>query len=188
MDRRIARRSLAAPTLQSGRAAMTSCQKIEMTERKRSDVIGSAGVVLALVAFLGGGCDKGDEIRSTLETDRAAWDRQVAALRTNVSDLEARFQALPPAPTKGEGAVAAQAQRRRIQASIIGTKQTLFDIQSHIAASVGEVEEGIRQGDDQGNQALNGVAGRVNEYLRQQQQSVAVTQDAMTRMRGETRP
>src|SRR5262245_27249867 len=136
-----------------------------------------AAVLLLGGAALAGACDKSDQTRSALEIHRTEWDKQISALSRRNSDLEARFRALP-AP-KGDDLVAAQAQRRRLQASIVGTKQTLADIQSHLTDSAQQVEAAIGQGPVEGEEALNGVIVRMNEYVRLQEQTVAVNEDAL---------
>jgi predicted nucleic acid-binding Zn-ribbon protein len=131
---------------------------------------------------LAGACDKSDQTRSALETHRTEWSRQIAALKSRTSDLEQRFKGLPP--QSGATAIADQAQRRRLQASIIGTRQTLADMESHLAESAREIETAIRQGQTEGEEALNGVIARMNEYVGQQEQTLALNEDALTRTGG----
>jgi hypothetical protein len=154
---------------------------VRASARERAAIVPAMGFALALLTFAGG-CDKSGQIRSTLESDRAAWGRQISALQGRLNDVEAKFSALPAAPASGEGAAVALAQRQRLQASIVGTRQTLIDIQSHIADSTREVEAAIREGDVAGEAALEGVVGRVTEYLRQQEQTLALNDEAMNRM------
>jgi hypothetical protein len=134
------------------------------------------------IAALAGACDKSEELQSALDGHRTGWDQSISALKARTSDLEARFKALPP--LSGKSTVAAQVERRGLEASIIGTRQTLFDIQSHVADSAREVETASRQGNAEGQEALNAVIARTDEFVRQQEQALAATQDAMTRMGG----
>ena len=143
-------------------------------------------VVLLGVAALAGACDRSAEIRSALEVQHADWNRRVSALQSRVGNLEARLKALPPAPNGGNGAPLVQ--RQRLQASVIGARQTLSDIQSHAADGVRDVESAIRRGHAEGQEALGGLAARMNEYLQQQEQALAVNEDAITRVGEDIRP
>jgi hypothetical protein len=149
---------------------------------------GWSSLLLSAVATVAvaGGCGKADQTRSAFETHSTELGQKVAALRSRTSDLESRFRMLPP--QSGDTAIAAQIQRRRIQASIIGTRQTLVDIQAHLADSGREVEAAIRRGDAEGEGALSGVIARMNEYVRQQEQTLAANEDALTRIGGDVRP
>jgi hypothetical protein len=138
------------------------------------------------IVVLAAACDKAGQTRSTFEVHRAGWDRRISALKSRTSDLEQRFFGLPP--LRGGGGVAAHAQRRRLQASIIGTRQTLADIESHVAESAGEIEMANSQGGGESEDVLNGVIGRVNEFVRQQEQTQAANDEALTRMGGSAEP
>ena len=128
---------------------------------------------------LAGACDKSDELRSTLETRRSAWVQRVSALQSRASNLEQRLKAQPP--PAGNAPVAEQAQRRRLEAAVAGSRQTLFDMQTHITESVRDVETAIGQDRVQGEEALTGVASRMNEYVQQQEQALAANEEALTR-------
>jgi hypothetical protein len=134
------------------------------------------------ITALAGACDKSDEMQAALDGHRTGWDQRISALKARTSDLEQRFKQLPP--PSGKSTVTEQVQRRRLQASIIGTRQTLFDIQSHVADSARELETASRQGNAEGQEALNGVIARTDEFVRQQEQALAANEEAMTRMGG----
>ena len=138
------------------------------------------------VAALAAACDKTEQTLGAFATQREGWDRRVSAMRNRTNDLEARFKSLPP--LKADSPVAAQMQRRRLEASIIGTRQTLADIQSHASDSAREIETASRQDNEEGETALSGVIARVNEFVRQQEQALAVNEEAVIRMGGATQP
>ena len=137
-------------------------------------------MALALALTLAGACDKSDRTRAELDTHRAEWSRQISALKSRASDLEARFKGLPS--LSGGAAIAEQAQRRRLEASIIGTRQTLADMESHLADSAREIEAAIQQDQTRGEEALTGVVARMNEYVRREGQTVAMNEDVLIRL------
>jgi hypothetical protein len=142
--------------------------------------------VLLGIAALASACSKSGELRSALELQRSDWNRRVSALQARVGNLEARLHALPAASSGGAGAT--QVQRGRLQASVTGARQTLIDIQSHAADGARDVESAIRKGDGEGQEALSGLAARMNEFIGQQEQALAVNEDAITRVGEDVRP
>src|SRR5262245_42940087 len=136
--------------------------------------------LIVTIGAVAGACDKSGEVQSALELQRADWNRRVAALQGRVGNLEARLHALPPAPAGAN--TAALAQRQRLQASVIGARQTLIDIQSHAADGARDVESALRRDHVEAEETLGGLATRMNEFLQQQEQALAVNEDAITRI------
>jgi len=167
---------------------MPTVKEAKRPAPKRSIAIWAAGLVLGVVAFAGA-CDKSGELKSALDSHRSEWSRQLSALQGRATNLESRFKALPPLPSgDGAAAVAARAKRRGLQASIIGTRQALVDIQSHAADSTRELEAAIGRGEADMQEGLGEVVGRVNGYIRQQEQALAVNEEAMTHTGEDVRP
>ena len=152
--------------------------------RRRFWASGRAVLCFGVIA-LAGACDKSDDLRSALESHRTNWVQRVSALQDRASGLEQRLKAQPPG---GNATIAAQAERRRLEASIAGSRQTLFDMQTHVTDSVREVETALRQGSAQAEETLNGVVGRMNEYVRLEEQTLAVNEAALTRIGEDVRP
>jgi hypothetical protein len=139
---------------------------------------------LVLVAALAGACDKSDQLRSALEVDQAGWNQQISALKARANDLEQRFKALPPEP-KGTP-LAVTAQRRRVEAAVMGARQSLFDLERTVADGVRDVEDAIARGDLEGEQALTAAVERLGGYVHQQQQNVEAAEAALLHV-GEVR-
>jgi len=137
-------------------------------------------VIALTCAMAVSGCDRSNELRSALEVQRGGWSRRASALQVRVSNLEARLNALPADTRGGNGT--ALVQRARLQASVIGARQTLIDIQSHAADGARDVESAIGRSRAEAEETLGGLAARMNGYLQQQEQALAVNEDAITRV------
>ena len=148
--------------------------------------VGLRTVISLTCAMAVSGCARSNELRSALDVQRGNWSRRVSALQVRVSDLEARLNALPAEPKGGDGTV--RVQRVRLRASVTGARQTLIDIQSHAADGARDVDAAIRQGHDEGEQALHALAARMNEFIGQQEQALAMNEDAITRIGEDVRP
>jgi hypothetical protein len=136
---------------------------------------------LGILIALAGGCDKSEQIRSALEEHRAEWAGRLATLHGREVTLEGRFAALP-APGGKEDANVQRAQRRRLEASIAGTRQTLADIELHVDESAREVEAAIGRGETEGQEALDAVSARMGEYLHRQEEELASGEAAVVRV------
>jgi hypothetical protein len=138
-------------------------------------------IAVVFVISLSSGCDKSGQIRSELQSHQAEWSSRLAAMRGREVTLEGRFAALP-APSGGKDADVQQAQRRRLEASIAGSRQTLADIQLHVEESAREVEAAIGHGETEGQEALEAVSARMGEYLHRQEEELASGEAAVIRV------
>jgi hypothetical protein len=136
--------------------------------------------ILALVAMgvLGGGCDRSEQLRSTLEMDQAGWNKQVSGLKARVHGLEERFKVLsPPAHS---ASIAVFAQRRRVEATVVGARQSLVDLERTIDDGARDVDAAIGRNEIDGEQALAAAVERIGGYVRQQEQNVAAAETALS--------
>jgi len=108
----------------------------------------------------------------------------MSALRSRASDLERAYAALPP--QRGGEAPPARLRRWRLEASIAGSRQRLADMETNLAQSVSDVEGAIGRDAGEGREALAGLIGRMDLYLRQQQQTLAANEEALSRIGGDT--
>jgi hypothetical protein len=135
---------------------------------------------LAVVAALALACDGSEQMRSELEIHRAEWARRIAALQAHAVDVESAFAAMPR-PARGDARAPGQLRRLRLEASIAGSRQALADLETHLAQSVRDVEAAIGRDGAEGREALNGLIGRMDEYVRQQEEALATNQQALNR-------
>jgi hypothetical protein len=151
----------------------------EATKEVAQQSGGRTGVIIALPLLLvvGSACDKSEQLRSALEVDQAGWHGQVSALKTRASDLGQRFKALPPDPSGTSMAVIAK--RRRVEAAVAGTQQSLIDLDRTIDEGVRDVQAAIERGDSEGQQELTAAVARIGGYVHQQEQQVAATETAL---------
>jgi hypothetical protein len=152
-----------------------------MRDRRSTASLHYVVSIAATAACLAMGCDGADQMRSALESHRTEWAQRISTLRSRDVDLEAALAAIPADPG-GAGAPAARLKRRRLQASIVGARQTLADMEAHAADGTREVEAAIGRNDPEAQVALNGLVDRMNEYVRQQEQALAANTEAMTRV------
>ena len=136
---------------------------------------------LAVVAAFALACDGSEQMRSELEIHRAEWARRIGALQTRAVDVESAFAALPR-PAKGDPRTPGQLRRLRLEASVAGSRQALSDLETHLAQSVQDVEAAIARDSAEGREALNGLIGRMDEYVRQHEEALAANQDALKRI------
>jgi hypothetical protein len=140
-----------------------------------------------LAAFLLGivacGCDRSGQMRSALDAERSGWSQRTAALRARESDLEVRFQALPPPPL-GEEGVGARARRHRLEASIAASRQTLTDIGRYAEDTASEIESAIGRDETEGEDALSGARVRMGEHLRRAEEELATSEATVIQLAG----
>jgi hypothetical protein len=136
---------------------------------------------LWIAVVLSDGCDRSEQIRSALEQHRAEWAGRLAALRGREATLEKRFAALP-APGGKQDAEVQRAQRRRLEASIAASRQTLVDTERYVEESAREVEAAIGRGEKEAEEALAAVGVRMAEYLHRQEEELASGEAAVVRV------
>lgn len=118
---------------------------------------------LALLSALifGGGCDRTERLRTELDVARSEWIHRLDALRARQGEQEAHLRTLPPAV----GDIVAQAQRRRLEAEIAGSRQTGFDAHTYVDDTVRDVEAAITRGESEGQEALEAARLRMADVL-----------------------
>jgi hypothetical protein len=69
-----------------------------------------------------------------------------------------------------------------LEASIAGSRQSLTDVDHYVAQSAGEVEAAISRNEAEGEEALSALRTRMSEHLQRQDEELAVSEAALTRM------
>lgn len=136
---------------------------------------------LVFVLTCSASCDRSQQMRSTLSAQKSDWSRQLSVLQQRGVELEVRLRSLPSIGAGEDGAVE-QAQRRRLEASIAGSRQSLTDVDHYVAQSAGEVEAAISRNEAEGEEALSALRTRMSEHLQRQDEELAVSEAALTRM------
>jgi hypothetical protein len=121
------------------------------------------------------GCDRTERLRTELDVARSEWMHRLASVRAQQVEQAARFQQLPAA----QGDIPAQAQRRRLEAQIAGSRQTGFDTQTHIDDTVREVEAAITRGETEGAEALQAARVHMAELLQTQEQELGASRGTL---------
>jgi hypothetical protein len=140
----------------------------------------SVSVVVVLLATVGGACEKSAQLEAMADADQAAWKRDTSSLKARASDLDQRLRALP-APAK-DAPLASTAGRRRVEALVAGSRESLFDLDRSIDDGVREVKAAIGRNNNEGEERLTAVAETIDGYVRQQEQSVTAAEAAMTKI------
>ena len=115
-----------------------------------------------------------------MDADRIGWEQRTSSLKARVSNLDQRLHALPVQPAGTP--MARLAQRRRVEALVIGSRQSIFDLDRNIDDSVRDVKAAIRRSDNEGQQALTAAAETINGYVSQQEQGLGVAEKVMLQM------
>lgn len=136
--------------------------------------------VVSLLVVGAGACEKSDQLLSAVDADRVGWEQRTSSLKARANTLDQRLQALPVEPAGAP--MARVAQRRRVAALVVGSRQSLFDLDRNIDDSVREVKAAIRRGDNEGEQALTAAAETINGYVSQQEQGLGDAEKVMLQM------
>lgn len=136
--------------------------------------------VLSLFVVGAGACERSDQLLSAVEADRVGWEQRTSSLKARASTLDQRLRALPAEPAGAP--MARLAQRRRVEALVIGSRQSIFDLDRNIDDSVRDVKAAIGRGDNEGEQALTAAAETINGYVSQQEQGLGDAEKVMRQM------
>ena len=137
--------------------------------------------LVAVLAGLAAACDGAEQTRAVLEARRDEWAQQMSELRNRAGDLERAYAALRPQLAR-EARAAARLRRWRLEASIAGSRQRLADMETNLAQSVSEVEAAIGRDGGEGREALAGLIGRMDLYIREQDEALAANEEALSRI------
>jgi len=130
---------------------------------------------------LAGACQRTAATRAALKAQESEWSTRISALRDRQVEAAARLSRIPSRAGDGDDG-GWEAQRRRVESYVEGTKLTLSDVDVRRKESVAEVEAALEKGRADSETTLGEASARMSGFLAMQEQQLVSTEDALARL------
>jgi hypothetical protein len=141
--------------------------------RRPQSLLRRSGAVAVLSLALGiFGCDRTAELEAALDGHRADWARGIAALRMRHSATMGQFNSHPTPPTDS----GSYARHARARAIVLGTNQSLSDLDNAAIQAAQRVEAAIRRDTEAAERALEEGNANIRRAIARMAERSATTE------------